>query len=553
MMSEAENETELCGNCKHYIPVANFTIHEIHCKRKISVCSICEEPFPTTEMDEHIATEHAMVTCKCNMKMEKRDVEEHELSACTLRLVKCQFCELELAFNKLGDHEDYCGARTERCAACGLSVMIKNLKDHPKVCGKETEPKKPQQRQIFSNFTESSYGGAWFDPPTIGRDHLHAQLPSRFYGNSIITKSSDVFNHTEDQSTQATQNRETERTNLYKNVSAERHERMPEERSVGSYVYARRRPNFDSFRSLSLQNETRASFDSDLSPFVDFYTKERKMNKTSKLQNNHKIFSEEKSVNVNPPSTPSDNDIQLPCEFCEKLFPEQDLILHQSGCNRGNLASVFNRRHSPKNLVDLKYDPSFEPISQLSSLKEQVSTPQLSDNTSHSVLIPCEFCGIPMEEDILFHHQDQCDLCPESTTPRSSQLLPTPADDEPDNAFLEMPSARLSKLDLPPRYLKNFKENSDRQSYFVRSNMPRNLPSGGLPPLPSYVSHHEMRKKNTEENLISLRSQQRETQSSQYQRNFHTGFNSSARNATTRKNTRTKKLNGASEELEKEE
>lgn len=46
----------------------------------------------------------------------------------------CQHCDIELAFHKLQDHEDYCGARTERCSRCFRNVMLKDMKEHPDDC-----------------------------------------------------------------------------------------------------------------------------------------------------------------------------------------------------------------------------------------------------------------------------------------------------------------------------------------------------------------------------------------------------------------------------------
>ncbi|NXA37393.1 TRAD1 protein, partial [Eudromia elegans] len=120
---------------KKDVPVANFTIHEIHCSRNIEVCCYCHESIPKTEMKNHVESEHAQVTCKCSMKIEKSLLEDHEASACPLRPAVCQHCDLQLAFNKLHEHESYCGARTERCSGCGLNVMVRDLKEHPRVCG----------------------------------------------------------------------------------------------------------------------------------------------------------------------------------------------------------------------------------------------------------------------------------------------------------------------------------------------------------------------------------------------------------------------------------
>ncbi|NWW29496.1 TRAD1 protein, partial [Panurus biarmicus] len=120
---------------KKDIPAVNFIIHEIHCRRNIEICPYCSDSIPKSEMKKHIESEHVQVTCKCRMKMENSLLKDHEASSCPLRPVLCQFCDIQLAFNKLQEHELYCGARTEPCARCGRHVLLRELKEHPRVCG----------------------------------------------------------------------------------------------------------------------------------------------------------------------------------------------------------------------------------------------------------------------------------------------------------------------------------------------------------------------------------------------------------------------------------
>lgn len=126
-------------------------------------------------------------------------------------MVKCQFCELELPWNKLGEHEDYCGARTERCEKCGFSVLTKDLKDHPAVCGTLTEPKKPARTQ---SYRDSDYEGAWFDSLRYRNtftnemfSQMPKHVPSRFYGNSVLTRSLKASNEEAERNKRRQQNR----------------------------------------------------------------------------------------------------------------------------------------------------------------------------------------------------------------------------------------------------------------------------------------------------------------------------------------------------------
>ncbi|KAG9487787.1 hypothetical protein GDO78_007526, partial [Eleutherodactylus coqui] len=410
MASRAEQETRMCGNCKRDIPVDNFTIHEVHCRRNINICKLCKEPIPRSDMEDHYAREHAPVTCKCGMTMEKCMLEEHEKCSCPLRLVKCQFCELEVTFNTLENHEDYCGARTEPCEKCGSSVMIKDLQDHPTVCGQVKQQKRPERDQSWvdreyevplrsalnrSAFTDSLY------------TQVPSRVPERFSGKSILTQSLKKFDDL-NRNTRGEQNRGRGRTNL--DLDMNFFDQRLEERLKTFH-------NQDHSRSQSCQNNTQSAPESQ-GPFTennddfwrDFYCKDNKMKMNVQGRSNLNYFSSDESMHLNSASTLTDDAIQLPCEFCEELFPEQDLILHQSGCRPNVFSSV---RRSPS--------PPLDFTENLRSSSPPAHSPQ-------SVVIPCEFCGVLMDGDILFHHQDQCDMGPNAE--KTSQLsAPSFADD----------------------------------------------------------------------------------------------------------------------------
>ncbi|KAG7257799.1 hypothetical protein CRUP_037335, partial [Coryphaenoides rupestris] len=105
--------TQICSNCKHDIPEANFTTHEIHCRRNIALCDVCQEPVRRLELQAHKEQEHV------------------QSSECTLRLIPCQYCGLELASGQAREHEEYCGTRTEPCAACKSNVDAWREQDGP--------------------------------------------------------------------------------------------------------------------------------------------------------------------------------------------------------------------------------------------------------------------------------------------------------------------------------------------------------------------------------------------------------------------------------------
>ncbi|KAM9280971.1 TRAF-type zinc finger domain-containing protein 1 [Morus bassanus] len=358
-----EAETRLCGNCKKDIPVANFIMHEIHCSRNIEVCRYCSELIPKSEMKNHIESEHVQVTCKCSTKIEKCLLKDHEASACPLRPAVCQYCDIQLTFNKLQDHEVYCGARTERCGGCGRNIMVKDLKEHPRVCGQEV-------KQVRGSRTVPRFEDEDAD--------LHALRDIR---NRL---------RSEDELEQLERNENTH-SSLYEEWNADL-----------DYVLA-----------LSLQNEnnppsnTAAEMASDF--WENYYTKESVPSACLNETDKSNIFSCDSSVSLSMSNhIKNDEIIMLPCEFCEDLYPAEDLILHQTGCNPASAFASFSKRSSSPN--PREYD-GLRALGSKSCRSLSSSQPQ-AVQAERNIMIPCEFCGIELEEEMLFHHQHRCDLRP---------------------------------------------------------------------------------------------------------------------------------------------
>ncbi|NWX41773.1 TRAD1 protein, partial [Steatornis caripensis] len=113
----------------------------------------------------------------------------------------------------------------------------------------------------------------------------------------------------------------------------------------------------------------------------------------------------------------------LPCEFCEELYPAEDLILHQTGCNPASAFASFSKRSSSPNTREYGSLRDTRSKSSRARSSSQCRAVQAQGN----VTIPCEFCGIQLEEETLFHHQHHCDLRPASPAASfPSQQLPSP-------------------------------------------------------------------------------------------------------------------------------
>ncbi|NWW76278.1 XAF1 factor, partial [Climacteris rufus] len=120
---------------KRDVSAANFSLHETHCMRFLTLCPECDEPVARKDMEDHQAEVHKQIRCSlCHQSMQQYQLEYHENKECQKRAMKCNICDLEMPFNKLQEHLDICGSRTERCRECNKYIMYKDRKTHKDIC-----------------------------------------------------------------------------------------------------------------------------------------------------------------------------------------------------------------------------------------------------------------------------------------------------------------------------------------------------------------------------------------------------------------------------------
>ncbi|KAM6239334.1 XIAP-associated factor 1 isoform 2-T2 [Spheniscus humboldti] len=128
-------ESRFCKNCKRDVSAANFSLHEAHCLRFLTLCPECDEPVAQKDMKDHQTEAHKQVRCNlCQQSMQQYQLEHHEIKECHKRAMKCKICELEMPFNKLQEHLNTCASRTEWCWECNKYIMYKDQNKHKDIC-----------------------------------------------------------------------------------------------------------------------------------------------------------------------------------------------------------------------------------------------------------------------------------------------------------------------------------------------------------------------------------------------------------------------------------
>ncbi|KFP98626.1 XIAP-associated factor 1, partial [Haliaeetus albicilla] len=128
-------ESRFCKNCKRDVSAANFSLHEAHCLRFLTLCPECDEPVAQKDMKDHQTEAHKQVRCNlCHQSMQQYQLEHHETKECHKRAMKCKICELEMPFNKLQEHLNTCASRTEWCWECNKYIMYRDQDEHKDIC-----------------------------------------------------------------------------------------------------------------------------------------------------------------------------------------------------------------------------------------------------------------------------------------------------------------------------------------------------------------------------------------------------------------------------------
>ncbi|XP_046555045.1 TRAF-type zinc finger domain-containing protein 1-like [Haliotis rubra] len=438
-MADVAAETKYCSNCKKDISAANFTMHEVHCRRHIVLCEHCDEPVPRSEMEEHFSEHHATVACtQCGEQQEKTQLQEHMEGTCSKRPLRCVYCELELPRCDLNSHQDYCGTRTESCPKCAQFIMKKDLLQHEASNCDYPTPKPAtnghdgdRDRERFVDFPQYDYEfpDAGFDNAfamdelsrmmenTRMQGSLNSQLDMAGFGrprNAPGTQSRSYTNNNTTRTRKSTTNRKSE---------------LNRQRQRGTWRSRIPVVNEDIDEDLMLAMRLQHEEDEDIGQLI------RQIEKNSPPVQTP-VSPATSPANVN--TFPDDDDL-IPCEFCGEPFPVDILVQHQSGCDpmsTVNWNEDTSWRGERNNEVEGGSRGRGIAIPVINNLDSQWRVPvqeipiqrECLDEAGE-VLLPCEFCTETFPYELLIQHQSVCEFNP-NMTPRV-QTPATPSQRKP--------------------------------------------------------------------------------------------------------------------------
>lgn len=448
----AESETKMCGNCKRQIAASNFMMHEMHCRRHISLCQFCKEPIPKGEMEVHVEESHAKIACqRCGIQVEKMDLEDHEENSCEKRPQKCLYCELEFPKNELTDHTDYCGSRTEQCAKCSQFIMLKDQLKH-----EESNCAFPPIKPANNNNRNSTDIDPIRDRPLniyghSRKRHNRNELDRAVGGQSFVG-GLDIPPYVPLVSTKDGERGErASRTNVFNNgrigrnvntkVGVKKSDLNKMREAAASGQSAGEENDIDHLLAMHLAQDLHQD-DDDLDELIRQMEKpEPSMPVTQSLNPTMEMnrFSEDLSL--------------IPCEFCGEPCLADDLVQHQSACSLDRISAMLPQMSAAVSRGDglnntaetsqalIEKPPIIDNLRNFSAEDWLDDTDPVGASEEDSMLLPCEFCNELFPMDILVQHQAVCDSNT-SMTPR----VQSPAISKPRLAKKKTSSITNTKL-----------------------------------------------------------------------------------------------------------
>lgn len=486
-MADSDQDTKLCHNCKKQISSNNFVMHEMHCKRHISLCEHCNEPIPKSEMEVHFEEVHAKINCpKCDVEVEKCHLEDHEENDCTKKPMQCLFCELEFPKDTLESHLDYCGSRTEPCPKCNQFIMLKDLTQHTD-SGCTYPEAKPKNTNAANGYASMGFGQNVFDsvyaPIGIGAQGFRLEDVDMF-GSGFQARGQEFTIPGIEMNARDIGPFRPKVTNQRSDNSGDK-EISEYDRMLAMHL-AQDLPRSDSLEDII------QFLDKPGSPALDDIPGQHRHN------------------------TYSADAVMIPCEFCGKPFDSEELVQHESGCSLDRISALLPQMNTANNERDVSRNSpvSAQPPSIINNLRNYGADEWLDDTavTGYDIptdmvrlpvtppleseddlqFLPCEFCNELFPMDSLVQHQAMCDrmtMTPRPPTP-PEEARPKPKQKKSistvERLAADFPNLS-SKRHQPPPTLFSTNSDSDDDSSPVGRSRP-------------HFAHHVQKPKPTNRN-----------------------------------------------------
>ncbi|XP_027844073.1 TRAF-type zinc finger domain-containing protein 1-like isoform X2 [Aphis gossypii] len=361
-------------------------MHTAYCHRNLKLCMKCDEPFLTSEYEEHQKTMHSVIFCDaCSETLEAIDLESHKLNDCRHRMQTCKYCEIDVEAFSLPAHTDVCSSRTELCKSCGQFIMLKYLALH-----QESHERKELLNAAKPVIDDSPSSLAAYPP-------LIKKVPNIAVTARPTTRTTSM---------PTLRLHEPIMTNNRVTPPVKRNNDQPQINTHSNNDNTHKDPK----KNMPIvDTPSDLDDDDDEFPVLGAYS----------IPNNHSTKINNQLTNEYNNFSDAFNSVKLPCEFCLEMIDSENLVLHETGC-RPDLATFHNVLQTNKNTNgennmfpippnDLDTSSS-SGDSELNLNTLSLSSEDEDDSEKINVeKLPCEFCEKLISIKKFLNHQWRCE------------------------------------------------------------------------------------------------------------------------------------------------
>ncbi|XP_055941486.1 uncharacterized protein LOC129971596 isoform X2 [Argiope bruennichi] len=325
-MRHLEVKVELCPSCNSKIPEERYHEHLLLCYNEMTQCHFCGEEIPKKKERSHFQNcDRVLAIAREDNKSQSSKKNEKA----NKKLKKCQFCDKRITDVLFHHHLKVCEHREEKCTVCSENVPVKNMQEHKLF--KCNFAHLPSNRNFYSDNNVHAEASPGPSENFEKMRHLEVKVELCPSCNSKIPEE-----------------RYHEHLLLCYNEMTQCHfcgEEIPKKKERSHFqncdrVLAIAREDNKSQSSKKNEKANKGkSFGEAIGKYIPFLNSNKDKasgrnysghNYQEPYQSNRGKYEKVYRAPVQPPPTkPND---ELPCEFCNQLWPAEFLIEHESGC-----------------------------------------------------------------------------------------------------------------------------------------------------------------------------------------------------------------------------
>ena len=123
-----------CDHCYNHLKSCGLNSHLEKCPKMKVSCDLCDTKMTRVQMELHLKYDCGMVQekCKlgCGVQLTRDELRIHEKDNCVQRIIRCEYCFIDVMFCDYSKHLKECPLVTVKCYLCIVAKYRKDMTQH---------------------------------------------------------------------------------------------------------------------------------------------------------------------------------------------------------------------------------------------------------------------------------------------------------------------------------------------------------------------------------------------------------------------------------------